>query len=319
MKKFIITLCASLAAAGAFAAEAPLWLRNTAISPDGHTIAFTYKGDVYTVSAAGGRALRITTDPGYDSCPVWSPDGSKIAFFSNRMGSNDIYVVAANGGTPRRVTTHSGSEVPLAWLNDSTVLFAGSVLPDKNDLNAPFSGQTYKVNIKEGSRPEMFLSLDMRAVAVGPDGAILFEDCKGFENAFRKHEQSSGTTDIHLYKDGKFTRISDYKGTDRNPVWLGKDGKSYAYTSERNGALNIYKGQLGSNNLTEVTHYKEAPVRSLSASADGNVLAYSYDGEIYTITGNGQPVKVAVDIVTDDFDGDTVKSFITSGANSLVP
>ena len=95
MKKFIITLCASLAAAGAFAAEAPLWLRNTAISPDGHIIAFTYKGDVYTVSAAGGRALRITTDPGYDSCPVWSPDGSKIAFFSNRMGSNDIYVVAA--------------------------------------------------------------------------------------------------------------------------------------------------------------------------------------------------------------------------------
>lgn len=141
MKKFIITLCASFAVAGAFAAEAPLWLRNTAISPDGANIAFTYKGDIYSVPTVGGRAVRLTTDRGYDSYPVWSPDDSKIAFFSNRMGSNDIYVVAANGGTPRRVTTHSGSEVPLAWLNDSTVLFAGSVLPDKNDLNAPFSGR----------------------------------------------------------------------------------------------------------------------------------------------------------------------------------
>ena len=81
MNKLI--LAAALSALGAAAMAAPqanpLWLRNTAISPDGQTIAFTYRGDIYTVPFAGGAATRITTDPAVDSRPVWSPDGRKIA------------------------------------------------------------------------------------------------------------------------------------------------------------------------------------------------------------------------------------------------
>lgn len=115
MKKSLATIIAALSAvSGAFAAEAPLWLRNTAISPDGATIAFTYRGDIFTVPVGGGEARQLSSDPAYDTAPVWSPDGSRIAFASDRMGSTDIYVVAAGGGTPVRLTTHSGTEMPLA-------------------------------------------------------------------------------------------------------------------------------------------------------------------------------------------------------------
>ena len=74
-----------------------------------------YKGDIYTVPVAGGRAMQITTNPAYDTAPVWSPDSKRIAFASDRMGSLDVYIVAKDGGEPRRLTTHSGSETPLAF------------------------------------------------------------------------------------------------------------------------------------------------------------------------------------------------------------
>jgi len=53
MKKLTLATAAFLAATAATAQETPLWVRGTAISPDGNTIAFTYKGDIYTVPATG--------------------------------------------------------------------------------------------------------------------------------------------------------------------------------------------------------------------------------------------------------------------------
>ena len=77
---------------------APLWMRYPSISPDGKSIAFTYKGDIYTVPSEGGKAQRLTTDPAHDFAPVWSPDSSKIAFASDRYGNFDVYLVDAQGG-----------------------------------------------------------------------------------------------------------------------------------------------------------------------------------------------------------------------------
>lgn len=67
---------------------------------DGTTIAFTYKGDIYTVPSTGGRATQITTNPAFDTTPVWSPDGKQIAFASDRMGSLDVFVVAKEEESP---------------------------------------------------------------------------------------------------------------------------------------------------------------------------------------------------------------------------
>ena len=73
MKK--VFFAASALLISAMAAAEPLWLRNTAISPDGRTIAFTYEGEIYSVPAAGGEATRLTTI-GYNTKPIWSRQGS---------------------------------------------------------------------------------------------------------------------------------------------------------------------------------------------------------------------------------------------------
>ena len=113
MKKKILFALLSLASVAVGAQENPLWMRYPAISPVGKLIAFAYKGDIFTVDSNGGQARQLTTNPAYDYMPVWSPDGSQIAFASNREGSFDVYVVEAKGGTPRRLTTNSSKELPV--------------------------------------------------------------------------------------------------------------------------------------------------------------------------------------------------------------
>ena len=84
-------------------AVTPLWMRDVKISPDGSTIAFTYKGDIFTVPVGGGTARRLTTASSYEAMPVWSPDGKTIAFASDREGGQDIYVMNAEGGAAKQI------------------------------------------------------------------------------------------------------------------------------------------------------------------------------------------------------------------------
>lgn len=315
MKKIITLSLAAAAAMAATAENSPLWLRNTAISPDGRTIAFTYHGDIFTVPVTGGKATQITSDHGFDSYPVWSPDGKTLVFASDRRGSMDIYSVNAKGGTPKRLTTHSGSEMPLGFLNDSTILFSANMQPAQRAAQGAFQAQTYQMPLK-GGRAKMFQSIPMPSLSVGADGRVLYQDKKGYEDAKRKHERSSGTSDIWMLgTDGKHTKLTSFNGHDLNPIWLPGQNE-YLYVSEQDGTLNVYARSLAGTDR-QLTKMQRHPVRSLSASADGKTLAFSWDGEIYTLAPGAEPKKVSVEIVTDDYDYDHEKGYRSSGASNM--
>lgn len=293
----IFTTMALIAFTCAASLAAPLWLRNTALSPDGKTIAFTYKGQIYTVPSKGGDARQITSGGSYNTTPLWSPDGSKIAFSSNREGSMDIFIVDSKGGRPTRLTTHSGSETPLAFKDNEHIIFSASLQPDRKAAMGAFFPQTYVVST-DASRPELFLSIPMRAASADASGRVLYQDRKGYENEFRKHENSSSTGDIWMYNNGSFSKLTDFTGNDQNPVW--GNGDTFYYISEEDGTLNVYSRSVNGKDKKQLTKFTKHPVRSLSADAKGN-LAFSWDGEIYTLAPGGQPQKVNVNIVTDDY------------------
>ncbi len=317
-------LCLTALSGVSALADAPLWLRDVAVSPDGSTIAFTYRGDIYTVPFGGGAARRITSDAAFDSSPVWSPDGSRIAFASDREGTDDVYIVDALGGTPVRLTTdNTGAEVPKAFVDTHKVLYAASAKPSREAAQGPFQGQMYVVDDTAGARPKMYLSLPMTYVDVNPsDGMLIYQNRKGYEDVLRKHERSSGTPDIYSYnpKDGKFTRLTDFIGACQNPVWAGPG--AFFYLNDSDGNNNVY---LRSTDGKEkrLTSFANHPVRSLSADDSGKLLAFSQDGQVYTMkvdnSGNvtSQPAPLGITIVADNYDPDLVKNIRNSGATNM--
>ena len=124
MKKIYAFLFVTMLTICAWGQNNPLWLRYTAISPDGKSILFTYKGDIYSVPSDGGVAYPLTISESYEYCPVWSKDGKSIAFAADRYGNFDVYVMPATGGEAKRLTFHSANETPTSFTADNKVLFS---------------------------------------------------------------------------------------------------------------------------------------------------------------------------------------------------
>lgn len=294
--------------------EGPLWMRYSAISPDGSTIAFAYKGDIFTVPVTGGQARQITSNSAFDSRPVWSSDGSRIAFASYRMGSADVFIVSRDGGEPKRITTHSANEFPIVFRNDSTILYSAYIQPSAESMQFPSStfSQIYAVST-EGGRPVMFSSLPLENITFSPDGTtLLYNDKKGYEDEWRKHHTSSITRDIWScsfegdnVNGAEFAKITTFDGEDRNPVYAA-DGKSFYWLSEQDGTFNVWKHSLEGGEDVQITHFKGNPVRFLTVAQNGT-LCFGYDGEIYTVTEGAEPRKVAVEIIADKQDRDLIK------------
>ncbi|MBP1663568.1 MAG: hypothetical protein H6Q19_708, partial [Bacteroidetes bacterium] len=288
MNKKIILSCIVLLSGLFVTAENPLWMRYPVISPDGTQIAFSYQGDIYKVAAVGGQATRLTTNDAYESNPIWSPDGQKIAFVSDRFNFNkDIFVMPLSGGTAKRLTTHSATEKPYAFTCDGKfVVFSSHYQDPVQSALFPTAmlSELYKVPV-EGGRIEMILASPAEKISFNKTGSkFLYQDLKGFENTWRKHHTSSVTRDILEYdmKTGTNKKLIDRPGEDTDPVY-SPDGNSFFFLSEKSGSYNIFEAPISNpQNLKQLTSFSGNPVRFLSVATNGTIC-FGYDGEIYTL------------------------------------
>ncbi|MEO9012639.1 MAG: peptidase S41, partial [Ginsengibacter sp.] len=277
-----------------------MWLRYPAISPDGSTIAFGYKGDIYTVSSQGGKATALTIHEAQDQMPIWSHDGKRIAFASNRSGNFDVYIMSAKGGTPIRITYNSAPDFPFDFSpDDKNIIFGSARNVEANNIRfySPRLFQNLYTVPVTGGRDILISGAGMDDAHYNSKGTeIVFQDRKGYEDPWRKHHTSAVTRDLWILnlKNNQYTKITDFKGEDREPVW-SPDDKSVYYLSEKNGTQNVFKKAMESNNETQLTEFKVNPVRHLSVSND-NTLCFTYDGEIYTLKNGGAPTKLSIQV-----------------------
>ena len=302
MRKIGLLIFSAFFGVPLLAQTTPLWMRYPAISPDGKTIVFGYKGDLYKVSSSGGDAYPITLHEAHDQMPVWSRDGKWIAFASDRYGNFDVYVMPAAGGEAKRLTYHSANDIPYDFSPDGqTVLFGTG----RNDVytSARFPQRSlfqklYQVPVT-GGRSVMVLSAGADMAHYNAKGdKILFQDRKGYEDAWRKRHTSSVTRDIWVWdkKGDDYKQVSGFEGEDREPVW-GSDDNTVYFLSEKEGSQNLYKQTIGGD-AKQLTNFKEHPVRHLSRAQDGT-FAFTFDGEVYTLKEGGTPQKVSIRIGTD--------------------
>lgn len=320
--KFVQLIVAGLLAltfSGLKAEENPLWLRYPSISPDGKTIAFCYKGDIFLVNSEGGRATQLTTHPAYESQPIWSPDGKTIAFTSTRDGAADLYTVPVSGGTPTRLTSFTGKATPECFTPDGkNILYRSYIQPDREYGQFPNTAQVYSIPVK-GGRPERFLTFDAYNIRFNKAGdKIIYHDRKGYEDEWRKHHTSSICRDIWMYdlKNGRFTNLTNKQVEDRYPV-LASDDKTVYFLSERFGDFNVCRMTLDQpQNVKQLTNFSKHPVRFLTRS-DKDVLCFAYDGELYTMEPGKQPKKVKVSIIADNLESPVEKYTRNSGASEV--
>ncbi len=322
MKKVVAAfLLLAVGYLNANAQSSPSWLRYSIISPDGKTIVFTYKGDLYKVTSTGGNAMPLTFHEAHDFMPVFSHDGKTIAFASDRFGNFDIFTIPLEGGEAKRITFHSANEYPYEFTNDDKNVLFGGV---RNDV---VSNRTFPT----GSQPELYqvpivggkvtqlLGMPAEEVKLSKDGLkLIYQDKKGGENTWRKHHTSAIARDIWVWDipTNTHTKITSFNGEDRTPIYTDNEKAMY-YLSEESGSFNVQKLAFDNGAKSQqITTFKKHPVRFLSSSNDG-LLCFGYDGDIYTLKANGKPEKVAITIAVDNKSNNDKVVAVTGGARDM--
>jgi len=295
--KNILLLASLLFSTLSIAQVNPKWVRYPSISPDGKTVVFTYKGDLFSVPVSGGEARQLTFHKAHDYKAVWSKDGKTIAFASNRYGNFDVFTMDAAGGPATRLTYHSANEHPYTFSADDQGVVFGAARQDLAEHRQYPTGsqpELYQVP-RSGGRVMQLLTVPAEDVRYSADGELMvYHDKKGGENEFRKHHTSSITRDIWTYnpRTGRHKKLTTFNGEDRNPVFSQNEERIF-YLSEESGSFNIHEMDLEfSGSSKQLTQFKKHPIRHLSAAQ--GVMTFSYDGELYSLREGAQAQKVRI-------------------------
>ncbi len=287
-----------LFAVPASAQDADPFMRHPAVHPDGSTIAFSYQGDLWTVSADGGRADRLTIHEAYEGQPRWHPNGRQIAFTSDRYGNDDVYVMDAGGSSPARLTHHSTDDALGGWTPDSTLLFTTR----RTYAQAEWSNEIYQV-ADSGGTPDRLLDAVGSSPRMSPDGRfVAFE--RGVNRTSKKGYEGPANRDVWVYDmdTDTYTQITTDMANDHSPMWAGP--RTLLYISEQSGTYNVHRQAITDQGEVDgedeaVTTFEDDGVRALSASADGSVIAVERETDVYVIEEGGDPRMLDVTVPAD--------------------
>jgi len=303
-----IVFAALALAAPSFAGLDARMLRYPDVSD--HRIAFVYAGDIWVAPKAGGEAQRLSTPPGEESFPRFSPDGRHIAYSANYDGNMDVYVVPVEGGVPRRLTHHPSADRVLDWYPDGrSILFASSRSSGTNRFN-----QLWKTS-RDGGLPEMLPIPYGEFGSISPDGSTLAYVPISTDFRTWKRYRGGMTSDIWLFDLGRHTskNATADPANDSQPMWHGD--KLY-FLSDRDGnkRSNLWVLERSSAAPRQVTRFEELDVAFPAIGP--REIVFSVGGELHLLDLATQATRrVEIDVVTDRA---TLKPRLESVSDSIV-
>ena len=276
------------------AATKPHIFQHPALSKD--LIAFGYAGDLWTVPRAGGVAARLTTGVGIETDPVFSPDGSTIAFTGSYDGNTDVFTIPATGGVPFRVTYHPAADFAVAWTPDGKNIVFRSTRISQSRYT-----QLYEVPAKGGIAKPLPLPMayqgvyspDGKEIAYSPLPPAYGFDYTAYVSWGNYHGGRASTIWITTLPGLESVEIPHEVASDFSPVYAG--GKVY-FLSARKGKSTIYKYDAATKAVTQALANDGPDIRSLHG--EGDTLVYDRLGEIYlydTKAGTSKLVPIEID------------------------
>ncbi|HSB26769.1 MAG TPA: hypothetical protein VLE19_02890, partial [Pyrinomonadaceae bacterium] len=273
-------------------------LRHPTVSRD--LIAFEYAGDLWTVPRSGGQAQRLTSTPGAEIDPYFSPDGTQIAFTATVAGNTDVYVVSSSGGDPKRLTYHPALDRVRGWTPDGKRVVFASVR-----TSAPQQSyfRLWTIGL-DGGNPEPLPMPRAFSVSYAPDGQRLaYEEIQTafipdwYETSMWRHYRGGRTHPIVVMNlsDYSVQKLPWTNSNDSLPMWVGN---TIYFLSDRNHTVNLYSYGTDSKQIKQLTRHEDFDI--MTASAGNDAVVYEQAGYIYLLDiKSGKAQKLNIEIKAD--------------------
>lgn len=301
---FILSLCICITLLIIAAGPGPVMAQSQSQANDGPTllvrqpdisdtqIVFTYGNDLWIVDRQGGEAERLTSFPGSETHPKFSPDGQTVAFTGQYDGNTDVYTVPAGGGTPERQTWHPDNDVVRGWTPDGD-----AIVFESSRTGAPVSVGKFWTISPGGAFPEALPIPRGHRGDYSPDGQYFAYQPISLSDQEWRNYRGGQTRPIWVLNMETYNleKLPWDGSNDQNPVWMGD---TIYFMSDRTFAMNVYGYDRGTGELTQLTDHAEYDVKELSAG--GGMLVYEYGGRIYTLDPQGgSPAAVPITVKGD--------------------
>ena len=199
---------------------------------------------------------------GFLSAPTWSPDGSKVAFVSDRGENSDIWTVSTDGTDPVNITNHEAKDHSPAWSPDGEWIAFASV--------------------RDAAYWELYLmrpdGSDVQRITWWEDASDLSPSWSPDGSRLAFATKRDGNWEIYaMDRDGtNLMRLTEHPADDTNPAW-SPDGSRIAFESTRDGFTDIYVMTVTGDSVMNVTNTHWATDLGPTWSPDGGRLAFYSD------------------------------------------
>ncbi|MEZ5346977.1 MAG: PDZ domain-containing protein, partial [Pyrinomonadaceae bacterium] len=295
LKSLIPIVLFVLISAGTAIAQGTRLLRHPSVSRD--MIAFSYAGDLWSVSRDGGTAKRLTATPGTETDPYFSPDGSRIAFTATFAGNTDIYVMPSAGGNPQRLTYHPAPDRVTGWTPDGRFVTFNSVR-ENSPQDAYF--RLWKVGAAGGEPEPLPLPSAVAGSYSQSGNKFTYQEFPLMfipqfnEISYWRHYRGGRVNPVKVIDltNNSVEKLPWSNSNDSMPMWVGN---TIYFISDRDFNANIFAYDTGSKRLTKVTNHDDFDIMNASSGADA--VVYEQGGYIHLIdtkTGRSKQLDIRV-------------------------